>query len=144
MATTEKEVIRFFEDKITYHEKEAARFRSVLAALKQASAQKEPTEPRPSAQAPKKVKEPTRRKPLQIPEQFDINLSQSQKIAFVLNETADITADDIASRIAELQQTPDDKEKIKRNISGVLTAMTKRHDLTYRKSGRTFFFTLSQ
>lgn len=160
MATvTEKDIILHLREKIKFHQNEAKRIENLLTAFtndystprgrkaKLDDAVDEALEPAPEKGASRKSKSlekvtiPAPAKPLEVPEKYTDDLAINAKIAFALHEIGSGFNEDIANAMAQYEPKSDAK-KISKQISGVLSTLKSKGQVTAEKVGRKDKFSL--
>jgi hypothetical protein len=149
-----KEKIKFHENEAQLHQDEAKRLESLLTAFthdytsargrkgkfevvnETLETQSEQENGKPS-QAPKKTSKPTAKDnpPLSVPEKYTDDLPINAKIAFALREIGSGFNEDIANAMAQYEPKSD-AQKISKQISGVLSTLKSKGQLSVEKVGR--------
>ena len=145
---TEQDIIEHLENKIQYHYKEARRIENILLAFQTGGDMFERTKGageriKLKSKLPDSIAENKTRKIVEIPEAFSSGLKLNSKVIYALNEIKNGFVEDIAIKMAELQ--PDlDADKVKVQISGVLSSLKKKGILNTEKRGRKDMFSINQ
>ena len=164
MATiTEKDIVNHLKEKIKFHQNEARRIENLLSAFGSDSATPrgrkakldavdealEPIEAQTAATGKKrktavgkKTNAATPAKALEIPEKYADNLTVNSKIAFALNEIGSGFNEDIANAMAQYEPKSDAK-KISKQISGILSTLKSKGQVSAVKEGRKDRFSLA-
>lgn len=155
---TEKDIVEYLKEKISFHQQEAKRLESLLGAFIQSPAatqkideeavaapsEKLPSTRKTSAAKPRKGKitESQTVSAIDVPEKYTDNLSINSKIAFALHEIGSGFKEDIANAMAQYEPKSD-AEKISRQISAALSGLKAKGQINVEKQGRKYRFQLS-
>lgn len=116
---------------ITSGSKSGRPAKSATSASKNAARNSAVSNPQPGLAPAAELPAPA----LQIPEKYNDKLTTEEKIAYALNEINGGFAEDIAGNMA-LYEPKSDADKLKRQISGVLTEMKNKGLLQAERIGR--------
>jgi len=155
---TEKDIVEYLKEKISFHEQEVKRLEGVLEAFIQsppatqkidgeaaaAPSEKLPSTRKASAAKPTKGKnsESQAASALDVPEKYTDKLSINSKIAFALHEIGSGFKEDIANAMAQYEPKSD-AEKIGRQIAAALSGLKAKGQINVEKLGRKHRFQLS-
>jgi len=153
---TEKDIVEYLNEKITFHRQEALRLEGILNAFTQApvAVQHNDQENTDVASTPKHPAKPPRGKRtssvkteskitenLEIPEKYTEDLTIQRKIAFALKEIGSGFKEDIANAMAQYEPRSD-AEKIIKQIAVPLSNLQEQGKVAVEKVGRKYRFKL--
>jgi hypothetical protein len=152
---TEKDIVEYLNEKISFHRQEAQRLEGVLGAFTQIPATVQSNNDKDAAPPNLSAAKPARRNRTQsltpdntntedfdIPDKYSENLNIHAKIAFALKEIGSGLKEDIANTMAQYEPRSD-ADKIIRQISTPLANLKAQGKIDVEKIGRKNRFKLA-